>query len=224
MSGKQNIRIEEGWKHALSEFFDSKKFDQLRDFIKEEYDHYQVFPPKNEIFHAFDACPFDKTKVVIIGQDPYHGQGQANGLCFSVADGVKFPPSLRNIFKELNDDLQLPLPENGDLTRWAKQGVLLINATLTVRESSPNSHAGKGWELLTDLAIQKVNDEKEGLVFMLWGAFAQKKASFIDEKKHLVLKSAHPSPFSANRGFLGNRHFSKTNEYLIENGSSPIAW
>jgi len=224
MSEQDKIKIEEGWRRVLNDYFESQGFQDLRRFVKSEYQQFTCYPPKNEIFKAFDSCPFDDAKVVIIGQDPYHGTGQANGLCFSVAPEVRFPPSLRNIFKELNDDLQLPLPADGDLSRWARQGVLLLNATLTVRDSHPNSHQGKGWEALTDLAIRRLAEEKQGLVFILWGGFAQKKADFIDSNKHLVLKSAHPSPLSAHRGFLGNRHFSKTNEYLTKQGKTPINW
>ena len=224
MSDQQKLKLEAGWKTALNDYFESPAFSSLKTFVREEYAKHTCYPPKAEIFSAFDSCPYQSVKVVIIGQDPYHGQSQANGLCFSVAPGVKLPPSLRNIFKELKNDLQIDPPANGDLTRWAKQGILLLNATLTVREGQPNSHQGKGWEELTDRAIQKLNSDKENLVFILWGAFAQKKASFIDEKRHMVLKSAHPSPFSADRGFFGNKHFSKTNDFLKSVEKQPIFW
>lgn len=224
MSAEKNIKIESTWKKALEENFKSESFQKLREFIREEYRINTCFPPASQIFNAFDHCPYDEVKVVIIGQDPYHGKGQANGLCFSVAPGVRFPPSLRNIFKEIKNDLEKGIPDSGDLTRWADQGVLLINATLTVREKQPGSHQKKGWEEFTDSVIRKLNEEKEGLVYLLWGAFAQKKADFIDEKRNLVLRSAHPSPFSADRGFFGNRHFSKTNDYLLKSGKEPIDW
>jgi uracil-DNA glycosylase len=183
-----------------------------------------VFPPGPEIFAAFNACSFEDVKVVIIGQDPYHGPGQANGLCFSVRDGVRMPPSLVNIFKEIQQDLGKPIPASGNLERWAKQGVLLLNATLTVRSGSPGSHQGKGWETFTDQIIRMISEAKSGVVFLLWGAFAQKKAELIDRTRHLVLMSPHPSPFSADRGFFGNKHFSKANEYLRSKGQPEIDW
>lgn len=220
------VRIEEGWKKNLEQEFEKPYFKNLAEKIREEYSNpnYRVFPPGGKIFKAFDECPFDNTKVVIIGQDPYHGIGQANGLCFSVAPGVKMPPSLVNIFKEVSADTGAPFPENGDLSRWAKQGVLLLNSSLTVRENSPASHSGMGWETFTDAVVEKLNKEKENLVFILWGSHAIKKGEKIDRSKHLVLSSPHPSPLSANRGFFGNHHFSKTNEYLINHSKEPIKW
>jgi uracil-DNA glycosylase len=196
----------------------------LIDFVKEEYRTQTIYPPGKEIFKAFDHCDFADVKVVILGQDPYHGPGQANGLCFSVRDEMRMPPSLLNIFKEIYNDLHKPVPKNGGLERWAKQGVLLLNATLTVRASSPGSHQNKGWETFTDAAIKKISDEKEHVVFLLWGAYAQKKGEIIDRTKHLVLMSAHPSPFSADRGFFGCKHFSKANEYLKSKGLGEIEW
>jgi uracil-DNA glycosylase len=192
--------------------------------VHREYATTTVYPPGRLIFNAFDLCPFDKVKVVIIGQDPYHGPGQAHGLCFSVNEGVPFPPSLRNIFKEIQDDLGTPIPTSGDLTRWAQQGVLLLNATLTVRAGQAGSHQRQGWEEFTDAAIRALATEREHLVFILWGAYAQKKGAFIDRSRHLVLASAHPSPLSAYNGFFGNRHFSRTNAYLVEHGEEPIQW
>lgn len=220
------VRIEEGWKEALKEEFEKPYFKELTQRVREEYANpgFRVFPPGNKIFAAFDSSSFDKTKVVIIGQDPYHGIGQANGLCFSVNPGVRMPPSLINIFKEIQNDLGTPFPENGDLTRWADQGVLLLNSSLTVRENSPASHSGIGWEEFTDAVVDKLNREKEHLVFILWGSHAIKKGAKIDRNKHLVLESPHPSPLSASRGFFGNHHFSKANEYLVRNGESPIKW
>lgn len=196
----------------------------MAEFVREEYQNYRVFPPGKLIFNAFNQCPFDKLKVVIIGQDPYHQPGQANGLCFSVNDGVRKPPSLVNIFTEIKNDLGGELPESGNLERWARQGVLLLNATLTVRASSPGSHQNKGWETFTDAVIRKISLEKEGVVFLLWGAYAQRKAQLIDDHKHLVLKSAHPSPLAASKGFFGNRHFSKSNGYLEANDREAIQW
>jgi uracil-DNA glycosylase len=218
------VRIAPSWAEKLSQEFQKQYFDDLIRFIRMEYEKQTVYPPGKEIFRAFDSCGFDETKVVIIGQDPYHGPGQANGLCFSVADGVRTPPSLVNIFKEINNDLGKPIPSNGNLERWAKQGVLLLNATLTVRASSPGSHQNHGWETFTDAVIQAVSGNRENVVFMLWGAYAQKKGTVIDRSKHLVLQSAHPSPFSAYNGFFGNRHFSKANEYLASKGITPIEW
>ncbi|HEY3403477.1 MAG TPA: uracil-DNA glycosylase [Ohtaekwangia sp.] len=219
-----DVKIAPAWKSRLTEEFTKPYFQQLADFVKQEYQTQTVYPPGKEIFKAFDACEFDHIKVVIIGQDPYHGPGQANGLCFSVRDGVRMPPSLVNIFKEIREDLGKPIPASGDLERWAKQGVLLLNATLTVRASTAGSHQNKGWESFTDAVIKKVSEEKRNVVFMLWGAYAQKKGEIIDRSKHLVLMSAHPSPFSADRGFFGNKHFSKANEYLKSKGISEIDW
>lgn len=220
------IRIEEGWKEALDKEFEKPYFKNLTDKVREEYanPNIKVYPPGNKIFAAFDSCPFDETKVVIIGQDPYHGPGQANGLCFSVAPGIQMPPSLVNIFKEVQSDTGAPFPQNGDLSRWAKQGVLLLNSSLTVREGNPTSHSGIGWEEFTDAVVDKLNKEKENLVFILWGSHAIKKGEKIDRNKHLVLTSPHPSPLSANRGFFGNHHFSRANQYLVEHGKKPIDW
>ena len=219
-----DVKIAASWKNRLSDEFDQPYFSELISFIREEYRHGVVYPSGKEIFRAFDACSFDDLKVVIIGQDPYHGPGQANGLCFSVAKDVRMPPSLVNIFKEINKDLGKPIPQNGDLGRWADQGVLLLNATLTVRASSPGSHQNKGWEAFTDAVIKKISEEKQHVVFLLWGAYAQKKGEIIDRSKHLVLMSPHPSPFSADRGFFGCRHFSKANEYLRRKGLKEIDW
>ena len=234
-----NVQIEEGWKKALAPEFEKDYFVRLTDFVRQEYQQTTVYPPGRLIFNAFNLCPFDKVKVVIIGQDPYHGPGQAHGLCFSVNDGVAFPPSLQNIFKEIHDDLGMPIPSSGNLTRWAEQGVLLLNATLTVRADQgvllinailtvrahqAGSHQGKGWEEFTDAAIRVLAEQKEHLVFILWGSYAQKKGAFIDRNKHLVLTSVHPSPLSAYNGFFGNKHFSRTNEYLVAHGETPINW
>ena len=219
-----NVRIEPSWKNALQSEFDKDYFVRLTDFVRNEYKTKLTFPPSALIFNAFDQCPFDKVKVVIIGQDPYHGDGQAHGLCFSVADGVAFPPSLLNIFKEIERDLGIAKPTSGNLIRWTQQGVLLLNATLTVQAHAAGSHQGRGWETFTDAAIHKLASEKEGLVFMLWGSYAQKKGDFIDTNKHLVLKSVHPSPLSAYRGFIGNNHFSLANKYMKEKGLEEIQW
>jgi len=219
-----DVRIEPSWKNALQSEFDKDYFVRLTDFVRNEYKTKLTFPPSALIFNAFDQCPFDKVKVVIIGQDPYHGYGQAHGLCFSVADGVAFPPSLLNIFKEIERDLGIAKPTSGNLIRWAQQGVLLLNATLTVQAHAAGSHQGRGWETFTDAAIHKLASEKEGLVFMLWGSYAQKKGDFIDTNKHLVLKSVHPSPLSAYRGFIGNNHFSLANKYMKEKGLEEIQW
>ena len=219
-----DVKIALSWKEKLDAEFKKPYFIQLADFVRAEYLSGVVFPPGKEIFNAFDFCDFDLAKVIIIGQDPYHGAGQANGLCFSVRDGVRMPPSLVNIFKEIRQDTGKPIPSSGDLTRWAEQGVLLLNATLTVRASSPGSHQNKGWETFTDAVIRKLSEEKQNLVFLLWGAYAQKKGEIIDRDKHLVLMSAHPSPFSADRGFFGCRHFSKTNQYLKSKGIAEIEW
>ncbi len=219
-----DIKIDISWKSRLSEEFTQPYFKTLIDFVKQEYATATVYPPGKEIFHSFDACHFDDVKVVVIGQDPYHGPGQANGLCFSVHAGVRTPPSLVNIFKEIRNDLGKPIPPSGDLARWAEQGVLLLNATLTVRAASPGSHQNKGWETFTDAVIRKISTEKEHVVFLLWGAYAQKKGEAIDRSKHCVLMSAHPSPFSADRGFFGCKHFSKANEYLRSKGIGEIEW
>lgn len=219
-----NVQIEAGWKARLAEEFEKPYFVRLTDFVRQEYHTTTCYPPGRLIFNAFNLCPFDKVKVVIIGQDPYHGPGQAHGLCFSVNDGVPFPPSLRNIFKEIEDDLGTPVPASGNLTRWAGQGVLLLNATLTVRAHQAGSHQHKGWEEFTDAAIKALAEQREGLVFILWGSYAQKKGAFIDKTRHLVLASAHPSPLSAFHGFFGNKHFSRTNAYLIQHGETPINW
>jgi len=219
-----DVKIESSWKKVLKEEFEKPYFKNLVDFVKSEYETQKVYPPGKQIFSAFEHTPFDEAKVVIIGQDPYHGPKQANGLCFSVADGVQKPPSLQNIFKELHDDLGKPIPTSGNLERWADQGVLLLNATLTVRASQAGSHQNKGWEQFTDAVIQKLSDEKENLVFILWGAYAQKKGSIIDTQKHFIIKSAHPSPFSVHNGFFGSRPFSKTNSYLKSIGKNEINW
>ena len=219
-----DVRIEPSWKILLQEEFEKDYFINLAHFVKEEYQKHRIFPPGSQIFNAFNFCTLDQTKVVIIGQDPYHGPGQANGLCFSVAEGVRMPPSLVNIFKELKNDLDKEIPPHGSLERWARQGVLLLNATLTVRASTPGSHQNKGWEEFTDAVIKKLSDEKEGLVFILWGAYAQKKGSVIDGSKHYVIESAHPSPFAAHRGFFGSKPFSKTNAFLMKDGKEVINW
>lgn len=219
-----NVRIEESWKQELQNEFEKPYFKELTDFVKSEYQTKTVYPPPALIFHAFDACPFEKVKVVILGQDPYHGRGQAHGLCFSVNDGVAIPPSLQNIYKEINADVGAPIPTSGNLERWANQGILLLNATLTVLAGQAGSHQHKGWEDFTDAAIKQLSDKRENLVFILWGNYAQKKGEIIDQKKHLVLKAAHPSPFSAYNGFFGCKHFSKTNAYLIMQGKEPIKW
>ena len=219
-----NVRIDESWRERLQSEFDAPYFAQLTDFVRHEYATTRVYPPGSQMFAAFDACPFDKVKVVILGQDPYHEPGQAHGLCFSVNDGVPFPPSLQNIFKEIHDDIGTPVPMSGDLTRWANQGVLLLNATLTVRAHQAGSHQNKGWEQFTDAVIHRLAQERENLVFILWGAYAQRKGEFIDRSRHLVLQSPHPSPLSAHRGFFGNRHFSRINEYLTAHGIEPILW
>lgn len=219
------VKIEESWKERLKGEFEQEYFKQLTEFVKNEYKGGTVYPAPKNIFRAFDLCPFDKVKVVILGQDPYHGVGQANGLCFAVNEGVSLPPSLQNIFKEIESDLGKPLEHrSGDLTRWAEQGVLLLNATLTVRAHSAGSHQGKGWEEFTDAVIRVLSKEREGLVFILWGNYAKAKGAHIDRSKHFVLESAHPSPFSVYNGFFGSKPFSKTNEYLIAQGERPIDW
>ena len=224
-SDNMDVRIEESWKQVLASEFNKEYFTRLTAFVRGEYGGpTPIYPPAGLIFNAFDHCPFNKVKVVILGQDPYHGIGQANGLCFSVNKGVPFPPSLLNIFKEIENDLGTPIPEDGDLTRWSDQGVLLLNATLTVRASQAGSHQKKGWEEFTDAAIRELASRREGLVFILWGSYAQKKGAFIDRNKHLVLTSPHPSPLSAYQGFFGNHHFSKANSYLKERGLEEIVW
>ena len=218
------VKIEESWEKVLQTEFDKPYFKDLTDFVRSEYATATIYPPASLIFNAFNLCPFSKVKVVIIGQDPYHGPGQAHGLCFSVNDGVQFPPSLQNIFKEIKSDLDIPIPTSGNLTRWAEQGVLLLNATLTVRAHSAGSHQKKGWETFTDSVIRILAEQKENLVFILWGAYAQKKGAFIDKNRHLILSSAHPSPLSAYNGFFGNHHFSLTNEWLQKHGIDTINW
>lgn len=216
-------QIEESWKAVLQDEFQSAYFQELRQFLIVEKQEHVVYPPGPLIFNAFNLCPFDKVKVVILGQDPYHGPGQANGLCFSVSNGIKHPPSLVNIFKEMQKDLNIPYPKTGDLTGWASQGVLLINTSLTVRAHTPMSHQGKGWEQFTDAVIRQLSEKREGVVFILWGRHAQNKRVLIDTSKHYLLEAAHPSPFSAN-GFFGCRHFSKANYLLLQQGKEPINW
>ena len=219
-----NVRIDESWRQVLQPEFDKPYFELLTHFVRQAYRTTQCFPPAGQIFRAFDLCPFDKVRVVIIGQDPYHDVNQAHGLCFSVQDGVPAPPSLVNIYKELQRDLGKPIPTSGNLTHWAEQGVLLLNATLTVEAHKAGSHQGKGWEELTDAAIQALNRQREHIVFMLWGSYAQRKGQFIDRRRHLVLTAVHPSPLSAYRGFIGCGHFSQANAYLQQHGLSPIVW
>ena len=218
------VRIESSWKQRLQNEFDKDYFVRLTDFVRSEYAKTTVYPPGSQMFNAFDACPFDRVKVVILGQDPYHEPRQAHGLCFSVNDGIPFPPSLQNIFKEIHDDLGIPVPRSGNLTRWADQGVLLLNATLTVRAHQAGSHQNRGWEQFTDAVIHRLAEERENLVFILWGSYAQRKGDFIDRNKHLVLQSPHPSPLSAHRGFFGNKHFSKANAYFRSKGLAEIEW
>ncbi len=219
-----NPQIEAGWKEQLINEFQTPEFKGLKEFLIKEKMKYQVYPPGNLIFNAFNHTPFENIKVVLLGQDPYHGKGQAHGLCFSVPDGVPPPPSLRNIFKELNNDLGISIPVNGNLTRWADQGVLLLNATLTVRAGQPGSHQNHGWEVFTDSVIRKISENRKGIVFLLWGRYAAAKESLINNSKHHILKAAHPSPFSAYNGFLGCRHFSKTNDILRRQGIKEINW
>ena len=219
-----DVRIAEDWKQILSEEFNKPYFEQLTDFVRAEYASGEVFPKGRDIFRAFDKCPFDKLKVVIIGQDPYHGVGQANGLCFSVGEGVPFPPSLQNIFKEVNTDTGAPIPTSGNLDRWAEQGVLLLNAVLTVRAHQAASHAGRGWEQFTDAVVRAIATRKQGVVYMLWGSYAQRKGAIADPNNNLILKSVHPSPLSSYRGFFGCRHFSKANDYLASVGREQIVW
>jgi len=219
------VRIDPTWHEALADEWQQPYFEQLTSFVRQQYASGTIYPPGRQIFAAFDATPFDRVKVVVLGQDPYHGPGQANGMCFSVAAGVAMPPSLVNIFKEVHDDVGAPMPANGDLSRWAQQGVLLLNSTLTVAAHQPLSHQNHGWELFTDHVIARLAERREHLVFMLWGSYAKRKGAFIDRTRHLVLTAAHPSPLSANRGgFFGCHHFSMANDYLVAHGMSPINW
>ncbi len=225
MPNERSVQLEPSWLAVLQEEFDKPYMRALKAFLQEQKREGRViYPPGKDIFNAFNSTPFDRVKVVILGQDPYHGPGQAHGLCFSVLPGVPFPPSLLNIFKEIERNLGVPIPSHGCLQAWAEQGVLLLNATLTVEQGRAGAHQGKGWETFTDKAIEALNRERAGLVFLLWGSYAQKKGALIDKQKHLVLQSAHPSPLSAHRGFLGNSHFSKTNAWLEEHGKTPIDW
>ncbi|MBQ6963703.1 MAG: uracil-DNA glycosylase [Paludibacteraceae bacterium] len=219
-----DVKIENSWKEALKDEFEKPYFASLCDFVRQEYKTSTIYPPASLIFNAFNLCPMDKIKVVIIGQDPYHEPGQAHGLCFSVNDGVKFPPSLQNIYKEIASEYNQPMPQSGNLTRWAEQGVLLLNATLTVRAHLAASHQGKGWETFTDNVIKEVNDRCQNVVFLLWGSYAQKKEAYIDKSKHCVLKAAHPSPLSAHRGFFGCNHFILANNYLRKCEKEEIVW
>lgn len=219
-----DVKIEPSWKIELAAEWEKPYFAGLVDFVRREYASAQVFPPAGRIFAAFDACPFDRTKVVILGQDPYHDVGQANGLAFSVNPGVPLPRSLVNIFKEVSADTGAPMSTDGDLVRWARQGVMLLNATLTVRAHQAGSHQGRGWEEFTDEVVMRLARDRENLVFILWGAYAARKGAFIDRDRHLVLTSPHPSPLSASRGFFGNHHFTRANEYLVAHGKTPIVW
>ena len=220
-----NVRISPSWNALLSSEFEKPYFQALTTFVKKEYSEHICYPKGKEIFAAFDKCPVENLKVVLLGQDPYHGEGQANGLSFSVRDGIAHPPSLVNIFREIQEDLKLPYPESGNLSRWAEQGVLLLNATLTVRANMAGSHQGQGWETFTDAVIKSISDNCQHIVFLLWGSFAKKKIALIDTQKHCVLSSGHPSPLSANRGYwFGNKHFSKTNAYLSSVGKQVIDW
>ncbi len=219
-----DVKIETSWKAKLTDEFSQPYFKTLTDFVREEYQKTTVYPPPANIFNAFTHTPFEAVRVVLLGQDPYHGPGQAHGLCFSVPEGIRQPPSLQNIFKEIQTDVGTAIPTSGNLERWADQGVFLLNATLTVRASQAGSHQNKGWETFTDAVIKKLSDEKEHLVFLLWGNYARQKAALIDKTKHLILEAPHPSPFSAHSGFFGCKHFSKTNTYLIEQGFKPIQW
>ncbi len=219
-----DVKIADDWKALLGEEFDKPYFEELIRFVKEEYASRRIYPRGSNIFRAFDKCPFDRLKVVIIGQDPYHGPNQAHGLCFSVADGVPHPPSLQNIFKEVAADTGAPIPASGNLDRWAEQGVLLLNAVLTVREHEAASHAGRGWEQFTDAVVRKINERKQGIAYLLWGSYAQRKGAIADAAKNCILKAVHPSPLSAYRGFLGCKHFSRANEYLVAQGQTPIIW
>jgi uracil-DNA glycosylase len=219
-----DVKIEAGWKQVLQPEFDKPYFETLTSFVRAEYQTNTIYPPASQIFNAFDLCPFEQTKVVILGQDPYHGPNQAHGLCFSVNKGIKMPPSLVNIYKELHQDLGIEIPSHGNLEHWARQGVLLLNATLTVQAHQAGSHQKKGWEQFTDAVIKTAAEQLNQVVFLLWGAYAQKKAQLIDANKHLILQSVHPSPLSAHRGFFGNKHFSTTNDYLTANGKEAIRW
>lgn len=221
---QKDIQLEDGWKAVLKDEFDSDYFLKLKKFLKEEYQEHQIFPPKADILFALNETPFHKVKVVLLGQDPYHGNGQAHGLAFSVNDGIALPPSLKNIFKELKSDLGIPLPKDGKLTKWAKQGVLLLNTALTVRKGEAGSHQNQGWEMFTDSIIQAISKNKSNVVFLLWGKKAQEKEKLIDQPKHAVLKAAHPSPFSAYNGFFGCKHFSKTNDLLLASKQTAIDW
>ena len=218
------VKIEKSWKEVLQTEFDKPYFENLVGFVKQEYASQTIFPPAGQIFNAFNTCPFNNVKVVILGQDPYHGPRQAHGLCFSVNDGIQFPPSLQNIFKEINSDLGIPMPKSGNLTRWAEQGVLLLNATLTVRASQAGSHQGRGWEEFTDAVIKIISEKSENVVFILWGSYAIKKKALIDASKHCIRTAPHPSPLSSYRGFFGCKHFSQTNTYLTSKGKTPIEW
>ncbi|MBQ7342075.1 MAG: uracil-DNA glycosylase [Alistipes sp.] len=218
------VKIAQDWKEILSPEFEKPYFEELTRFVRDEYASHRIYPRGSNIFRAFDKCPFERLKVVIIGQDPYHGPGQAHGLCFSVAEGVPFPPSLQNIFKEVHADTGAEIPLSGNLDRWAEQGVLLLNAVLTVREHEAASHAGRGWETFTDAVVRAVAERKEGVVYMLWGSYAQRKGAIADPSRNLILKAVHPSPLSAYRGFLGCRHFSQANAYLASIGKEPIVW
>ena len=219
-----DVKIAQDWKEILQPEFDKPYFRELTDFIRQEYASRRIFPRAGNIFRAFDKCPFDKLKVVIIGQDPYHGEGQANGLCFSVADGIPFPHSLQNIFQEVSSDLNRPVPASGNLDRWAEQGVLLLNAVLTVRAHEAASHAGRGWETFTDAVVRAIAERKQGIVYLLWGSYAQRKGAIADPARNCILKAVHPSPLSAYRGFIGCRHFSQANAYLRSQGKAEIEW
>lgn len=219
-----DVKIAADWKELLREEFEKPYFEELTRFVREEYASHRIYPRGSNIFRAFDKCPVERLKVVIIGQDPYHGPNQAHGLCFSVADGVPHPPSLQNIFKEVAADTGAPIPASGNLDRWAEQGVLLLNAVLTVREHEAASHAGRGWEQFTDAVVRRISERKQGVVYLLWGSYAQKKGAIADPTRNCILKAVHPSPLSAYRGFLGCKHFSRANEYLVAHGQTPIIW
>lgn len=219
-----DIKLDPTWKEALQDEFGKPYFKELAEFVRREYQTKKIFPPPKCIFNALDSTPFDKVRVVILGQDPYHGPGQAHGLCFSVPEGMRVPPSLQNIFKEIQSDLWLPIPQSGNLQHWAEQGILLLNATLTVEAHKAGSHQNRGWEQFTDAIIKVLSEKREGLVFLLWGSYAKKKGAYIDESRHLVLRAAHPSPLSAHNGFFGCKHFSKTNDYLTSKEQAPIEW
>ena len=219
-----DVKIEPSWKELLKDEFEKPYFSELIQFVKNEYKTTKIYPPGKLIFNAFDHCPAEQTKVVILGQDPYHGPGQAHGLCFSVPEGIEQPPSLQNIFKEINNDLGKPIPTSGNLERWAEQGVLLLNATLTVRAHQAGSHQNKGWETFTDAVVRTISERKQGIVYMLWGSYAQKKGAIADPQRNFILKAVHPSPLSVYRGFFGCRHFSRANEYLRSISKEPIVW